>query len=125
MPLRHPIRPLLLAALGLLAATLPSTRALAQCSPAACAASHAFLDFESLAPGTPVEGPGAVHPDLVIASVAWPFGPTCTLGSAAANASVSVWKPSRNEKLVAVPLGRSALRRRSRAPRIAPRIRLP
>ena len=56
----------------------------AQCSPAACAGSHAYISFESLTPGTTVEGLGAVHPDLSINSVAWPFGPTCTLGSAAA-----------------------------------------
>lgn len=60
------------------------TRAAAQCSPAACAGTSAYISFESLVPGTPVEGLGAVHPDLRIASVAWPFGPTCSLGSAAA-----------------------------------------
>jgi hypothetical protein len=84
MPRRYRIRPLLLAALCLLTAFLPASRAFAQCSPAACAATHVFLDFEGLAPGTPVEGLGTVHPDLSIASVAWGFGPTCTPGSAAA-----------------------------------------
>jgi hypothetical protein len=57
---------------------------MAQCPPATCTASHVFLDFEGLTPGTPVEGLGAVHPHLNIASVAWPFGPACTVGSAAA-----------------------------------------
>lgn len=68
----------------LLTAALVPTCAAAQCSPAACSSTHAYLSFESVAPGTSVEGLGAVHPDLHIASVAWPFGPTCTLGSAAA-----------------------------------------
>lgn len=60
------------------------SNAAAQCSPAACIGTHAYLSFEALTPGTLVEGLGAVHPDLAITSVAWPFGPTCPLGSAAA-----------------------------------------
>lgn len=75
---------LVFAIVCLVAAQLLPTRALAQCSPATCAGSHAFIDFESLLPGTTVEGLGAVHPDLKITSVAWPFGPTCTIGTAAA-----------------------------------------
>ncbi len=70
-------------ALMLAAPFLLARPAAAQCSPAACAGTHGVVTFESLAPGTPVEGLGAVHPDLRITSVAWPFGPTCAAGSAA------------------------------------------
>ena len=53
------------------------------CTPAACGAGlHKYIDFESLAPGATVEGPGAVHPDLTITSVAWPFSPSCIPGGA-------------------------------------------
>lgn len=65
-------------------ASLMSARATAQCTPATCSGTSVFLGFESLAPGTTVEGLGAVHPDLHITSVAWPFSPTCVIGSAAA-----------------------------------------
>ena len=58
--------------------------AMAQCNPATCSGTPVFLDFESLTPGTSVEGLAAVHPDLNISSVAWAFGPTCTVGSASA-----------------------------------------
>ncbi len=72
-------------ALLLFATTLGSASiAAAQaCGPAACGTGFQYIDFESLAPGTAVEGPAAIHPDLTITSVAWPFGPTCPLGSTA------------------------------------------
>ena len=83
--LRRTLDRLFLFAIPCLVATaLAPGRALAQCTPATCTGSHVFLDFESLTPGTSVEGLGAVHPDLNITSVAWAFGPTCTLGTAAA-----------------------------------------
>lgn len=66
------------------AIALSAATANAQCAPAACAGTPAYINFESLAPGTTVEGLGAVHPDLKITTVAWGFGPTCTVGSAAA-----------------------------------------
>ena len=75
-----PFASLLFLALG---ALLPA-QAKAQCVPAACTGKHAFLDFEAFSPGTTVEGLGAVHPDLNIATVAWPFSPSCTVGVAAA-----------------------------------------
>ncbi len=54
-----------------------------QCGPGACLdGTFVLVDFESLAPGTAVEGLGATHPDLNITSVAWPFGPSCTPGTA-------------------------------------------
>ena len=81
---RYPARPVLLATLCFATAALLSSRAMAQCAPATCTATPVFLGFETLVPGTSVEGLGAVHPDLNIASVAWPFGPSCTVGSAAA-----------------------------------------
>jgi hypothetical protein len=65
---------------ALLTTTAPS---LAQtCGPAACGAGFHYVHFETLAPGTPVEGLGAVDPDLAIASVTWPFGLSCTPGTA-------------------------------------------
>lgn len=79
---RHPAVPLLLIALGVAALVMSAPRALAQCSPAACASTHARLDFEGLATGSAVEGLGAVHPDLAITGVTWPFGPSCAPGSA-------------------------------------------
>ncbi len=84
MPRQHLAGSLMFAIACLMVAQIFPARASAQCSPAACAGSHVFLGFESLTPGTTVEGLGAVHPDLNIASVAWPFGPTCTPGVAAA-----------------------------------------
>ncbi len=84
MPQRILRRSILTTVLFLLTTAGTSSRAFAQCPPAACSGTHAFIDFESLTPGTTVEGLGAVHPDLRIASVAWPFGPSCTVGSAAA-----------------------------------------
>lgn len=67
-----------------LAVSLLADSAAAQCPPAACPATHVYLDFESLAAGTPVEGLGAVHPLLDITTSAWPFGPACPAGSARA-----------------------------------------
>jgi hypothetical protein len=84
MSRRLPARPLYLTVVCLMAAAFMPSHAMAQCAPAACSATHVFLDFESLTPGTSVEGLGAVYPDLNIASVAWPFGPSCVVGSAAA-----------------------------------------
>ena len=65
-------------------AAIAPRHAAAQCSPATCTGRSVFLGFEALTPGTSVEGLGAVDPDLKIKSVAWPFGPACTVGSAAA-----------------------------------------
>ena len=85
MPVRIPAhRSASLACLALVLVAAFSSHAGAQCSPVSCTGSFVHLDFEGLTPGTPVEGLGAVHPDLAITSVAWSFGPTCTLGSAAA-----------------------------------------
>ncbi len=84
MPRYNLARSLMFVVACLIASPSSPGRALAQCLPAVCSGSHVFLDFESLTPGTSVEGLGAVHPDLKIVSVAWPFGPTCTLGPAAA-----------------------------------------
>ncbi|MEO5618456.1 MAG: hypothetical protein ABIS67_11835, partial [Candidatus Eisenbacteria bacterium] len=67
-----PAVPLL--AFALLISAVPA--ALAQCPPAACAATHAYIDFEIPPPGSPVEGLGVGHPYLNIKTVAWPFGPT-------------------------------------------------
>jgi hypothetical protein len=83
MPLRFPARPILLSLLTLILGVALAASALAQCTPAACSGTHGFINFESFTPGTSVEGLGAVHPDLIISSVAWPFGPACTVGSAA------------------------------------------
>ena len=69
-------------AAALLVCSAPS--AFAQCLPAACSDTPVYLNFEGLAPGTPVEGLGVLHPYLNITSLAWPFGPTCTPGTAAA-----------------------------------------
>lgn len=67
-----------------LAATLGlAARASAQaCNPSYCGAGFHFIDFETLTPGSVVEGLGAVDPDLAITSVAWPFGTSCTPGTA-------------------------------------------
>jgi hypothetical protein len=65
----------------LVLAGAPASRA-AVCSPAACPASFHHVDFETLAPGTSVEGPGSVDAHLTITSVAWPLGLSCPAGSA-------------------------------------------
>lgn len=84
MSIRPSARPLMTSIMSLfvLAVLAPPTVS-AQCTPATCTGSAVFLGFESLTPGTSVEGLGAVHPDLRITSVAWPFGPSCTVGVAA------------------------------------------
>lgn len=77
-PLRHVVPAILACALF-----LGGSAAFGQCPPTACTDTPVHLDFESLLPGTSVEGLGAVHPYLKITTVAWPFGPTCTPGTAA------------------------------------------
>ncbi len=84
MPRPNLARSILFAVACFVASQFSPGRALAQCVPAVCSGTHAYLGFESLSPGTSVEGLGAVHPDLKITSVAWPFGPTCALGTAGA-----------------------------------------
>jgi hypothetical protein len=70
-------------ALALIACVaLPRLASAQSCTPASCASEFHVVDFEAQSPGTSVEGLGAVDPLLDIASVAWPFGPTCTPGSA-------------------------------------------
>lgn len=76
-----PVRRRLPAVLAL-ALLLTAPRAHAQCPPASCPDTPVHLDFEGIAPGTSVEGLGAVHPYLRITSLAWPLGPSCTPGSA-------------------------------------------
>jgi hypothetical protein len=68
---------LLLPALAVAWIAAHATPARAQCPPAACTATPVVVGFESLVPGAPVEGLGAVHPLLNITSVAWPFAPSC------------------------------------------------
>jgi len=58
-----------------------SALAAAPCTPASCTATFHGITFESLAPGSPVEGLGTVDPLLGIASVPWAFGAGCPLGS--------------------------------------------
>jgi hypothetical protein len=59
-----------------------SSSAGAQCSPAVCGVAPVHITFESLTPGSSVEGLGTVHPILAITSIPWTFGPTCTPGTA-------------------------------------------
>jgi len=70
---------------GIVMLVLSQSPARAQsCGPGACVDTHHYVDFESLAPGTSVEGLGAVDPVLNITSVPWSAGtPSCTVGSAA------------------------------------------
>jgi hypothetical protein len=79
------LRSLTAALVGVAALTVASPVAHAQsCTPAACAATHHYVGFESLAAGASVEGPGAVDPVLIITSQPWGAGtPSCTVGSAA------------------------------------------
>ena len=80
-----PVFILAIASIGVAAlalATAPSARA-QSCTPGACGPSFTYFDFESLAPGTSIEGTGALDADLTITSLAWPFGPACTPGTAA------------------------------------------
>lgn len=55
--------------------------AFAACTPGVCAGAFHGVTFEAFAPGTVVEGLGAVDPDLRITSVAWGFGAGCPLGT--------------------------------------------
>jgi hypothetical protein len=73
----------ILAVLALCNVTSPRSSIAQSCGPGACTggAFH-HIDFESLAPGAPVEGLGALDPDLAVASQAWPFGTSCVLGRA-------------------------------------------
>lgn len=65
-------------------AAMPSAAGAQSCAPAACSATHHYVDFEGLAPGMSVEGAGAVDPVLTITSLPWGAGtPSCTVGSAA------------------------------------------
>ncbi len=67
----------------LLALVVPPPLAHSQtCGPGACPTGFHLLDFESLSPGTSIEGLGAVDPLLNISSVAWPYSPSCTPGTA-------------------------------------------
>lgn len=67
----------------LAAAALPGSRAHAQCLPAACSGTPALVNFESFAPGAPIEGLGAVHPMLNITSVPSPLSLSCPAGNTA------------------------------------------
>ena len=76
------MRPLALAlAASLLAASSFASLAGAACTPAVCTGAFHGVTFESFAPGTVVEGLGAVDAHLRITSVAWGFGAGCPLGS--------------------------------------------
>jgi hypothetical protein len=81
MPIVTPLRRILPAVLAVLAFAAP--RVQAQCLPASCTGTAVLINFESLAPGAPVEGLGAVHPQLNITGVPWTFGPSCAAGSSA------------------------------------------
>src|SRR5689334_3499765 len=75
-------------ACALLACLVWPTTANAQtCGSACCTAaggSFQTVGFESFSAGTSVEGLGAIHPDLNITGVAWPYMPasSCAAGSA-------------------------------------------
>lgn len=75
------LAPLLALSLALSLAAPRATGA-ATCNVTTCTSVFHFVDFESFAPGAPVEGPGAVDPALTITSVAWPFAGSCPTGSA-------------------------------------------
>lgn len=79
---RCPLPAVTLIAFALLVSASPA--ALAQCPPASCTDTPVYVNFEAQPPGTPVEGLGVVHPWLNITSLAWPFGPACPVGTAAA-----------------------------------------
>lgn len=77
------LAPALFVACAALAATTSPAGA-QSCAPGACSTTHHYVDFEGLAPGTSVEGAGAVDPVLTITSLPWSAGtPSCTVGSAA------------------------------------------
>ena len=52
----------------------------APCTPVTCTGTFHGVTFESLAPGSLVEGVGTVDPDLRITSVPWGFGAGCATG---------------------------------------------
>ena len=79
---RYAVR-LLAVAVFALAVPAFAPHAHAQCLPATCGGTHALLNFEGVTPGSSVEGLGTLHPWLDIASVAWTFGPSCAVGTAA------------------------------------------
>ena len=54
--------------------------AAAPCTPATCTGTFHGVTFESLAPGSLVEGPGTVDPLLTITGVPWGFGSGCAPG---------------------------------------------
>ena len=64
-----------------LAALAPADAAAAPCVPAACPGTFHGVTFESLPPGSPVEGLGMVDPVLAITSVSWAFGSGCPVGA--------------------------------------------
>ncbi len=66
---------------ALLLAVLPTAAQAQVCGPAACGGDFHHVDFESLAPGALVLGPGTLDPDLTITSLAWALGPSCPVGS--------------------------------------------
>ncbi len=74
---RTPRIPLLLSMALVASFGMAVAPAFAQCPPATCPATAVYVNFDALTPGAPVEGLGVVHPLLRIASVAWPFGPSC------------------------------------------------
>src|SRR5262245_54168050 len=74
LPRSLAVAPLALAALLVALAASPS-RVAAQCMPGSCTGTFHLIDFESFAPGSVVEGLGAVDPVLNIQSVAWGLGP--------------------------------------------------
>lgn len=79
----HSLRSLLPAlAVSALCLAAPSESRAATCSPAACPTSFHHVNFEAIAPGTSVEGPGAVDADLTVTSLPWALGPSCPAGSA-------------------------------------------
>lgn len=53
----------------------------APCTPASCPGTFRGITFESLAPGSLVEGVGTLDPILVITGVPWAFGAGCPVGS--------------------------------------------
>lgn len=75
------LRPALSLALLTLAAFAPAPAHAAPCTPATCTGSFHGVTFESLAPGSLVEGLGTVDPLLNITSVSWAFGSGCVTGS--------------------------------------------
>lgn len=62
-------------------ACLATSAHAAPCTPASCTGTFRGVTFESLAPGSLVEGLGTVAPTLAITSVPWAFGAGCPVGS--------------------------------------------